>query len=440
MDNKSAFNVSQYDSNVRKVIPFYDEIYNQIFDIIHTHYAKGEKYRMPFSILDTGCGSGTFAVRAYEELNITEMVLCDPSEKMLSDAHDKLSDRNCTFRCIGSENLDYTEKFDVVVAIQSHHYFSREMRECAIMNCFRALKSGGIFIYTENTAPFSETGRDIVLKRVEKFGISAGRSHEEAVAHSARYNTEYFPINVSEHLELLRKTGFEASEIFWHSYMQSGFYAVKSNYYTVGNAKVYYEYDENEQGYFLEYIEYGKEHFIDNLVIPDKINDIDVKGITDTEEFVIGNTFTVSEDNKYFKVIDNVLFSRDGTELYIYTYEKKDESYIVPSGVKIINPDAFNSGKYLKNIVISKGVTHIYQYAFAVCKNVERIYIPSTLELVSLKAFYFFGTENLQVYYGGTSEQWQKIDFAFGNSELINADIHYNSPVPDIDENGFVFR
>ena len=56
--------------------------------------------------------------------------------------------------------------------------------------------------------------------------------------------------------------------------------------------------------------------------------------------------------------------------------------------------------------------------------------------MVSLKTFYFFGTDNLQVYYGGTPKQWQKIYFVFGNSEVQNANIHYNSPVPDIDEKG----
>lgn len=222
MDNKSAFNVNSYDENVRKVIPFYDEIYSQIFDIIQTYF--GDK---PLSILDTGCGSGTFAMKAYECLNTGEMVLCDPSEKMLSDAHNKLKDRKCAFECIGSENLDYKEKFDVVTAIQSHHYFNREMREKAVQNCFNALKSGGIFIYTENTAPLSEIGKNIVLRRVEKFGVNAGRSQEEATAHSARYNAEYFPININEHLEMLDRTGFETAEIFWYSYMQGGFYAIK---------------------------------------------------------------------------------------------------------------------------------------------------------------------------------------------------------------------
>ncbi len=223
MDNKSAFSVNSYDENVRKVIPFYDEIYSQIFDIIQTYFGNS-----PLSILDTGCGSGTFALKAYDYLSIHEMILCDPSEKMLSDAGNKLKYKKCTFECAGSENLNYKEKFDVVTAIQSHHYFSKEMREKAVQNCFNALKSGGIFIYTENTAPFSETGKNIVLKRVEKFGINAGRSDEETAAHSARYNTEYFPININEHLELLKRTGFETVEIFWYSYMQSGFYAIKS--------------------------------------------------------------------------------------------------------------------------------------------------------------------------------------------------------------------
>lgn len=222
MDNKTPFAVSQYDENVRKVIPFYDEIYRQIFSLIQTYHGN-----RPLSVLDTGCGSGTFALSAYTQLNITEMLLCDPSEKMLSDAKEKLKDKPCQFLCTGSEHLHTENRFDVVTAIQSHHYFDRETREQAVKNCFCALKSGGIFIYFENTAPFSETGTEIMLKRIETFGLQAGRTSEEVRSHSARYNHEFFPITISDHLALLKKTGFGSAELFWHSYMQSGFYAIK---------------------------------------------------------------------------------------------------------------------------------------------------------------------------------------------------------------------
>ena len=221
-DNKSAFAVNRYDENVRKVIPFYDEIYEQIFSVIQAH-CSGK----PLAVLDTGCGTGTLGQMALERLNLSELVLCDPSEKMLADAREKLNDQPCEFHCVGSEKLDFENRFDVVTAIQSHHYFDRAERVAAVKNCFKALKSGGIFICFENTAPFTETGKELMLKRLEDYEIQAGRTPEEVKSHSARYDREFFPITIKEHLELLEKTGFSAAELFWHSYMQSGFYAVK---------------------------------------------------------------------------------------------------------------------------------------------------------------------------------------------------------------------
>ena len=91
-DNKSAFAVNRYDENVRKVIPFYDEIYEQIFSVIQAHC--GSK---PLAVLDTGCGTGTLGQMALERLNLSELVLCDPSEKMLADAREKLNDQPCEF-------------------------------------------------------------------------------------------------------------------------------------------------------------------------------------------------------------------------------------------------------------------------------------------------------------------------------------------------------
>ena len=221
-DNKSAFAVNQYDENVRKVIPFYDEIYEQIFSVINAHC--GDK---PLAVLDSGCGTGNFGVMALERQNLSELVLCNPSEKMLANARKKLNNQACKYHCIGSEKLDFENRFDVVTAIQSHHYFDRATRETAVKNCFKALKLGGIFICFENTAPFSETGKELMLKRLEDYEIQAGRTAEEVKSHSARYNREFFPITIKEHLELLEKTGFAVAELFWHSYMQSGFYAVK---------------------------------------------------------------------------------------------------------------------------------------------------------------------------------------------------------------------
>ena len=222
MDNTTPFKVNAYDENVPKVIPFYSELSEQVLDVIKA-YLPDKK----IALLDTGCGTGTFALKALESLDIKRLTLCDPSENMLSDAKAKLAGKDCEFFGIGSEKMQFENEFDVVTAIQSHHYFDKPTREKAVANCFKALKNGGIFIYFENTAPLTDTGRKLLLKRLGEYQRNAGRTQEETDAHLARYGVEYFPINIKEHLDMLGKTGFAACELFWQSYMQCGFYAVK---------------------------------------------------------------------------------------------------------------------------------------------------------------------------------------------------------------------
>ena len=219
-----AFDMVAYDANVRKVIPFYDEIHTQTIDLL-TEFSLGRE----IALLDTGCGSGTFAAKAAESLQLSELVLCDPSEEMLGIAQQKLAGSMAEFHQTGSESLEFSERFDAVTAIQCHHYFDRETREIAVRRCFDALKPGGILIVFENTAANTEAGKKLLLGRVERFGIAHGRTPEEAKNHSARYGTAFFPLTIEEHLALFRKTGFTAAEVFWHSYLQTGFYALKSD-------------------------------------------------------------------------------------------------------------------------------------------------------------------------------------------------------------------
>ena len=219
-----GFDLCAYDENVRKVIPYYDDIHAQTIDLL-TEFAQGRE----LALLDTGCGSGTFARKAADTLKLSRLVLCDPLPGMLDIARQKLAGTAAEFRQVGSESLDLTAQFDAVTAIQSHHYFDPETREIAVRNCFTALKPGGILVVFENTAANSEAGKTLLLHRLERFDIAHGRTPEEARNHSARYGTEYFPLTIGEHLQLFRKTGFSTAEIFWHSYHQTGFYAIKSD-------------------------------------------------------------------------------------------------------------------------------------------------------------------------------------------------------------------
>ena len=219
-DNKSAFAVNRYDENVRKVIPFYDEIYEQIFSVIQAHC--GSK---PLAVLDTGCGTGTLALRALSENDSIRFTLADPSTQMLEQARAKLGDKVTYVNC-GSHELEFKDKFDVVTAIQSHHYYDRDGREQAVKHCFDALKEGGVFVTFENIRMSTEASDAIGLKRWENF-LSKSFDEDEVKRHIDRRGVEVFPIAIEEHLELLKKCGFASVNILWQSYLQAGFWAVK---------------------------------------------------------------------------------------------------------------------------------------------------------------------------------------------------------------------
>ena len=79
----------------------------------------------------------------------------------------------------------------------------------------------------QNIRPGTPRGIEIGLDRSLRFQRESGRSAEAVEEHRARFGRNFFPITVSEHLDLLRTAGFSVAEAFWLSYMQAGFYGIK---------------------------------------------------------------------------------------------------------------------------------------------------------------------------------------------------------------------
>ena len=132
-DNKSAYNSSIYDEHITNVLPYYKEYHNQALDVVR---AMGIN---PPVWLDTGCGTGTLAMRILETYPEANLTLCDPSEKMLDTAKIKLSGNDIRFFNLSSEQLPFDNEFDVVTAIQCHHYLSAGGRENAVRACYKTL-------------------------------------------------------------------------------------------------------------------------------------------------------------------------------------------------------------------------------------------------------------------------------------------------------------
>lgn len=220
-DNKSAYNSGIYDEHIVNVLPYYREYHKQVIDVVRAMGIEAPKW------LDTGCGTGTLAARTLEIISDARFTLCDPSDNMLAQAKDKLKGRDVSFLNIPSDKLEFEDEFDVVTAIQSHHYFSETGRELAVKNCYNALKDGGVFMTFENIRMATEESDAIALKRWAGFLEESGNSQEDVQMQLERRGVEVFPITIEKHIELLKKTGFKSVNLLWASYLQAGFWAIK---------------------------------------------------------------------------------------------------------------------------------------------------------------------------------------------------------------------
>ena len=225
-DNVTPHLAADYDSQVRVTVPYYDAFHSEAINLVK---ATGKE---PKIWLDTGCGTGTFTEKALVAFPNAHFVLADPSEKMLLLAKKKLaytsSDRVEFLKPAATQDLrEDGRKFDVITAIQSHHYLSKVDRAKATEVCFELIQPGGLYLTFENVRPFTAKGIEIGKEYWKRFQLEKGRDAATVENHLCRFGTEYFPITIMDHLSLLRKTGFSTVEILWYSYMQAGLYAIK---------------------------------------------------------------------------------------------------------------------------------------------------------------------------------------------------------------------
>lgn len=96
--------------------------------------------------------------------------------------------------------------------------------------------------------------------------------------------------------------------------------------------------------------------------------------------------FTVDDENPFFKSVDGVVFSKDGTTLYKYPAGKEGTEYRVPEGVKIIGDSAF-AHSTLKEIILPDSVTVLGDYAFGECSELEKFVLPSGLKTIGENTF-----------------------------------------------------
>lgn len=171
----------------------------------------------------------------------------------------------------------------------------------------------------------------------------------------------------------------------------------------------------------LEALAFASCHALSTITIPSTIKSI-AKNTFDN--CISLTSISINGTNSDYSTIDGVLFGAGGTELIQYPILKANTSYTIPSTVKIIKEKAFYDAEYLQEVILPSGVQTIESYVFTYAEKLKNITIPVSLTSVGESAFQYTILSN--VYYRGSSSQWNSINIAGNNNRLTGASITYN--------------
>lgn len=146
-----------------------------------------------------------------------------------------------------------------------------------------------------------------------------------------------------------------------------------------------------------------------SIIIPNSVTSIGISALWDCKKLTtislgsgvksiadgaIGNcesltVINVDESNEEYKAVDNILYTKDGTNLIRYPAGRTASSFNIPSSVKIIEKYAFEQCNYLENIVIPDNVTNLKANAFLMCDGLTTVTLGRGLTVIEDCAFTF---------------------------------------------------
>ena len=119
------------------------------------------------------------------------------------------------------------------------------------------------------------------------------------------------------------------------------------------------------------------------ISLPSTLTTIDLPAFNNCNSLT---TIDVNSNNKHFKSIDGVLYTKDGSSIIRYPTNKTGK-YSIAEGVETVREYAFYGCDNLSALKLPSTLTTINNYAFYFCRNISGISFPSALMTIGENAF-----------------------------------------------------
>ncbi|MCG2609292.1 class I SAM-dependent methyltransferase [Acinetobacter sp. SM34] len=218
-DFKSQYVVDGYDEHIRKLIPGYEVVHQQIRALLKTYV---DEYA---HVLIVGCGTGYelgHLVQSFPDWTFTATEL---SETMLDKAKHHIHALNASHRVefvLGNlDQLKTGQSYDAALSILVTHFVDYADKPQFFKAISSRLKSQGIFITFDLTRIKSEQGLQALKYLCEANGLTTS----QAAAMVDRLDDDFYPLSEQETFEQLKGCGFDSIERFTQILCYQGFIA-----------------------------------------------------------------------------------------------------------------------------------------------------------------------------------------------------------------------
>jgi len=213
---------SVFDDMIARSVPFYKEVQKLVVDLVLKNAPSGGL------VYDLGSSTGTLLLEIWAKRKDLRLIGVDNSEAMVRIARRKGGAYGADVEFVQADILEFEyEPADIFLANYTLQFIRPLRRERFVKRIFKALKPGGIFIFSEKVISEDRDLHRQLIDIYHDFKRSRGYSDFEIAQKREALENVLVPYSCQENREMAQRAGFGHVEVIFRWANFATFFAKK---------------------------------------------------------------------------------------------------------------------------------------------------------------------------------------------------------------------